>query len=384
MRLKACVPEVPFVLLHAINDGTEQWSALRHSPTRTASEIMALGSVFYGNKRALEGVLACLADGIQSQEWKSLGKMWKLSFQPAKGPVGMRVVWSDRAFDAEFDDCVVSKDASSNTLLSELIRFQASVNAIVSVEDAIADKNMPVLILNPEFFPKEELDGLRNRMAHVVELGRGARRPFAAQYIPVPEGTPPFPGMPNNDTCYWKRPLPENMPPEIAFKRAAGSIAWKTSPFTPDTPELRIYGFMLENGRMAIFGRNENDTYISEKYIYKVNNLLNSKGSILQHFIKVLLHNSLFEDTSYTFLGFTGFSGSTIMPVFKQPLIKNAVPATSIEISTYMAALGFNGAGKEGSFTNGEIDVWDVVSRNVLKDIDGDIFVIDAELRLRH
>jgi hypothetical protein len=129
---------------------------------------------------------------------------------------------------------------------------------------------------------------------------------------------------------------------------------------------------------------NENDTYISEKYIYKVNNLLNSKGSILQHFIKVLLHNSLFEDTSYTFLGFTGFSGSTIMPVFKQPLIKNAVPATSIEISTYMAALGFNGAGKEGSFTNGEIDVWDVVSRNVLKDIDGDIFVIDAELRLRH
>ena len=129
---------------------------------------------------------------------------------------------------------------------------------------------------------------------------------------------------------------------------------------------------------------NENDTYISEKYIYKVNNLLNSKGSILQHFIKVLLHNSLFEDTSYTFLGFTGFSSSTIMPVFKQPLIKNAVPATSIEISTYMAALGFNGAGKEGSFTNGEIDVWDVVSRNVLKDIDGDIFVIDAELRLRH
>jgi hypothetical protein len=83
-------------------------------------------------------------------------------------------------------------------------------------------------------------------------------------------------------------------------------------------------------------------------------------------------------------LGFTGFSGSTIMPVFKQPLIKNAVPATSIEISTYMAALGVNGAGKEGSFTNGEIDVWDVVSRNVLKDIDGDIFVIDAELRLRH
>ena len=32
MRLKACVPEMPLVLLHGINDGTEQWSALRHDP----------------------------------------------------------------------------------------------------------------------------------------------------------------------------------------------------------------------------------------------------------------------------------------------------------------------------------------------------------------
>jgi hypothetical protein len=263
MRLKACVPNTPLVLLHAINDGTEQWSALRHSPTRTASEIMALGSVFYGEKRALKGVLACLADGIAAQEWNALGKMWELSFQPAKEPVGMRVVWSDRAFDAEFDDCVVSRDASSNTLLYELIHHQAPLNAIVSVEEAMANKNIPVVILNPEFFPKEELEALRGRLAHVVELGRGAKRPFAAEYIPVPAGTPPFPGMPNNDTCYWKRPIPENMPPEIAFKRASGSIAWKGALFTPESPNLRVFGFRLANGRLAVFGRNESDTYLN-------------------------------------------------------------------------------------------------------------------------
>ena len=263
MRLKACVPEVPLVLLHAINDGTEQWSALRHSPTRTASEGMALGSIFYGKERALDGILACLSDGITAQEWKSLGKIWNLSFQPAEGPVGMRVVWSDKAFDAEFDACVVSKDASSNTLLCELIHHQAPLNAIVSVEEAMADKKMPILIINPEFFPKDELEALRTRLAHVAEIGRGARRPFAVDYIPVPEGTPPFPGMPNNDTCYWKRPIPENMPEEIAFKRVAGSIAWKSSLFTPETPGLRIYGYRLANGRLAVFARNENDTYMN-------------------------------------------------------------------------------------------------------------------------
>ena len=70
------------------------------------------------------------------------------------------------------------------------------------------------------------------------------------------------------------------------------------------------------------------------------------------------------------------------MPIFTQPLIANAIPATPIEISTYMAALGFYSTAIEGCFTNGEIEVWDVVARNVLKDNDGDIFVIDAELRL--
>ena len=120
MRLKACVPEMPLVLLHGINDGTEQWSALRHDPARTASEALALGSVFYGEKRALDGVLACLGDGLTHEEWAALSKTWKLAFTPAQGPIGARVVWSDRAFDAEFDACTVSRDASSNTLLYDV------------------------------------------------------------------------------------------------------------------------------------------------------------------------------------------------------------------------------------------------------------------------
>lgn len=70
------------------------------------------------------------------------------------------------------------------------------------------------------------------------------------------------------------------------------------------------------------------------------------------------------------------------MPIFKQALIKNAVPATTVEISTYMAALGFNSTSTKGRFVNGEFDVCDLFPRNVLKDADGDIFVIDAEISL--
>ena len=124
---------------------------------------------------------------------------------------------------------------------------------------------------------------------------------------------------------------------------------------------------------------NENDTYVSNNIIYKVNNLLNS-GSILRLLEKISAHNILFPNTYYSLYGFTGFDGRTIMPVLQQLLVEDAVPATSIEIDTYMAALGFVKMNNEGRFSNSDYEIWDVVPRNVLRDKDGDMYVVDAEI----
>ena len=125
---------------------------------------------------------------------------------------------------------------------------------------------------------------------------------------------------------------------------------------------------------------NENDTYVADNIIYKVNNLLNS-GSIVALLKKILLHNLLFPDTAYSFYGFAGFDGRTVQPVITQPRIADAHPATQIMIDTYMAALGFEKTTQEGRFSNGAYEVWDLVPRNVLVDEDGDIFVVDAEIK---
>ena len=125
---------------------------------------------------------------------------------------------------------------------------------------------------------------------------------------------------------------------------------------------------------------NENDTYVSNDIIYKVNNLLNS-GNILRLLDRVMWHNNLFYDTAYTLHAFTGFDGRTIMPVLKQQLVKNATPATSIEIETYMAAIGFAKTNDEGRYANEEYEVWDLVPRNVLVDKDGDMYIVDAEIK---
>ena len=125
---------------------------------------------------------------------------------------------------------------------------------------------------------------------------------------------------------------------------------------------------------------NENDTYVSNDVIYKVNNLLNS-GSIISLFEKVRMHNEIFPDTFYQLHAFTGFDGRTIMPILRQDLVKNAEPTPQIAIDTYMAALGFNREDVVGRYSNPDYIVWDLIPRNVLRDRDGDIFVVDAEIK---
>ena len=125
---------------------------------------------------------------------------------------------------------------------------------------------------------------------------------------------------------------------------------------------------------------NENDTYVSNDVIFKVNNLLNS-GSILRLFDKVRMHNEVFPDTFYQLHAFTGFDGRSIMPILRQDLVKAAEPTPQIAIDTYMAALSFNREDIVGRYSNADYIVWDLIPRNVLRDHDGDIFVVDAEIK---
>ena len=125
---------------------------------------------------------------------------------------------------------------------------------------------------------------------------------------------------------------------------------------------------------------NENDTYVSNDIIYKVNNLFNC-GSIINLLKRTVWHNNIFPETAYSLYGFTGFEKRTIMPILKQLLIKNAHPATQIMIDTYIAALGFEKKDKVGHFINETYEVWDLLPRNVLVDAEGDIFVVDAEIK---
>lgn len=125
----------------------------------------------------------------------------------------------------------------------------------------------------------------------------------------------------------------------------------------------------------------ENDTYIDRRggTVYKVNNLVHT-GSILKLFDRLFIHNSLFPQSAYELTGFTGFEGRTVMPLLQQRYIEEAMPALPEEIDTYMSALGLEKSG-DWSYCNETIALSDIKPQNVLKDVDGNLYVIDAEIK---
>jgi hypothetical protein len=148
----------------------------------------------------------------------------------------------------------------------------------------------------------------------------------------------------------------------------------------------REKGMWVEFSQIALLGTPfpsgvENEVYLNShgNLIYKVNNLMTSK-SLLSLFDRLILHNSIFPQTSYLLSGFTGFSNGSIYPILRQDFILNEREATPIEIDMYMAAIGFQKI-SEAKYSNGVVEVSDLHPRNVLRDSEGDLYVIDAEFK---
>ena len=126
----------------------------------------------------------------------------------------------------------------------------------------------------------------------------------------------------------------------------------------------------------------ENEVYLSKdgNTVYKINNLMLSP-SVLDLLDRLILHNSIFPQTRYELYGFTGFGGNSTYPILSQDYIKDVTFSSPLEINCYMESLGFLETG-EARFSNGDIEISDLYPRNVLKDINGDIYVIDANYKI--
>lgn len=128
----------------------------------------------------------------------------------------------------------------------------------------------------------------------------------------------------------------------------------------------------------------ENEVYTGDKdnIAIKLNNFEYAGDDLENFFIRIVAHNKFFSNVSYQLVGFSYNSQQEFCAVLIQPYILAEREATEDEIATYMQALGFEMVYYD-EYHNKIYEVFDAVPNNVLYGIDGDLYFIDTQIKLR-
>lgn len=128
----------------------------------------------------------------------------------------------------------------------------------------------------------------------------------------------------------------------------------------------------------------ENEVYTGDKddIVVKLNNFEYAGDDLENFFIRIAAHNKFFSNVPYQMIGFSYNSLQEFYAVLIQPYILAEREAKEDEIATYMQALGFE-MDYYDEYHNELYDVFDAVPNNVLYGIDGDLYFIDTQIRLR-
>lgn len=98
----------------------------------------------------------------------------------------------------------------------------------------------------------------------------------------------------------------------------------------------------------------------------------------------IALFNDVFRNSRYEILGYGEIDGDFVR-ILKQRAVdfSNSTPLTVEERVEYMRSLGFEPINKDNTaFSNGEIVIADLQKSNIVRDVEGDIRVIDADAKL--
>ena len=117
--------------------------------------------------------------------------------------------------------------------------------------------------------------------------------------------------------------------------------------------------------------------------VIKLNNFEYAGDDLENFFIRITAHNKFFSNVPYQMIGFAYNSQQEFCAVLIQPYILAEREATEDEIADHMQALGFE-MDYYDEFHNSDYEVFDAVPNNVLYGIDGNLYLIDTQIRLRY
>lgn len=136
-----------------------------------------------------------------------------------------------------------------------------------------------------------------------------------------------------------------------------------------------IVGEVIGNGQ-------ENDVFLAADgtHVIKLNNfaLVPAEAKSFEGFVhRLASHNKLFPECAYTILGFTCNADNEPCAILQQPYIKAIRYATDEEIDDFLEYKGYT-VDMDDIWFDGQYEISDVKSSNVLVDSQGNLHFIDA------
>jgi len=189
LLFRAYVPEAKLVFLNGIRDFNEQYFILQHAPTLWEAEVISQYNLFYHAAgipaRCLDGVLACLADGLTAAEWTRINQGWNAGcgFNPEQVGGAVLVYSANRLYE-QIDDYNNSRCWYDYRILAHLLYNGAPIYSIADIAD-IDRISQPLVVLNPEYFDAMEQKKLSEyQRSSVILIGRRGRElPFKLNMI---------------------------------------------------------------------------------------------------------------------------------------------------------------------------------------------------------
>ncbi len=279
-RLKACCPECEILLLHCVKDGLEQYNVLHHAPMLMQTDVLSLANVLCGNKRVLDGVTVCLADGIRKAEWEMFDELYSKAFAALPSKLYYpRVVWSDNAYRSEADTYRYGHVAlNSHALHAALLSHGAVLPAIVRLEDLPSNGAGPLVVMHPAFFSADELTKIHAAAGgNVVEIGLdGDDETFGFKLFTNGVSGKEFHSSLKNtyspkNPYTWLDDLSERWPEKAFLSEAAMAIndAFSIMCAEADVENIRLWGYGASDGLFHLFASNRKHTYTWAKVLLK-------------------------------------------------------------------------------------------------------------------
>ena len=127
----------------------------------------------------------------------------------------------------------------------------------------------------------------------------------------------------------------------------------------------------------------ENEVFTgNEDFVVKLNNFDYAGDDLTNFFIRIEIHNLFFSNIPYEMIGFAYNRQNEFCAVLVQPYVRAKREATENEIQHYMESLGFI-MDYPDEYHNEQYEIFDAVPNNVLYGIDGQLYFIDTQIRLR-